>query len=140
MTDINYSACPIHNPLVQNDPDTDIFLSSIGITPEYKLVAFLSVCIIARLLLAGLAQVYSDQDITPYIVLAVSTFAVLTLWSNLHKNQWWSRKTHLIMAVLLVLASSIQIYSNKRDLTIAYLLYADVIIGLSTFAYVYYSC
>lgn len=137
---MNSSLCPIRNPLIQNDPDVDIFLSNIGITPEYKLVAFLFICLFARLLLAGLANIYHKLDTTPYIVLLASSFAVLTLGSNLGKNQWWSRKIHFIIAILISIAAIIQIYTNKRDLNIAYLLYIDVLFGFMTFLYVYFSC
>ena len=137
---MNYSQCPIHNPRVGNDPDVDVFLSNIGVEPELKLVTFLTICILVRLVLAGLATLYHEKTITPYIVAVVAIFAIWNLFPILDKGQWWSRKFHLVIAILVLLASGVQIYTGKRDITIASLLYIDVLFGILTFGYVYTTC
>jgi cation transport ATPase len=137
---MDYSQCPIHNPRVGNDPDTDVFLSNIGIEPEQKLVAFLTICILVRLALAGLTHMYHDRDFTPYVAGIIAIVAIVTLGTNLNKSQWWSRKGHLVIATLILVAAISQIYTGERDKAIAYLLYADVLFGFATFSYVYLTC
>lgn len=134
------SQCPIHNPRVGNDPQFDALLGGIGIEPEQKVLVFLTVCIIVRLLLAGVVNAYHQEKYTPYIMGVVAFFALLNLGRNLDKNQWWSRKLHLVIAVLILLTSGYQILTDTRDRNIAYLLYTDVVIGLSTFGIVYLNC
>jgi len=137
---MNYSQCPIHNPRVGNDPEVDKFLLGIGVQPEYKLITFLLVCIVVRLVLAGVATVYADHSYLPYVAAVASLFAIFTLAPSINGPQWWSRKFHLVIALLVMFASGYQIYTNKRDMSIPYLLYADVIFGFSTFMYVYTIC
>jgi hypothetical protein len=137
---MDYSQCPIHNPRVGNDPEVDAFLMSIGIEPEMKLVTFLTVCILVRLVLAGLATIYSDRKFLPYVAAVAAVFAVFTLTPGINGPQWWSRKFHLVIALLILMASGYQIYTNTRDMSIPYLLYADVIFGFTSFAYVYLTC
>ncbi len=66
--------------------------------------------------------------------------AILTLAPALNGPQWWSRKFHLVIAILILMASATQIYTDERDRSIGYLLYADVIFGIATFGYVYLTC
>jgi phosphatidylserine synthase len=137
---MDYSQCPIHNPRVGSDPDVDIFLQNIGVEPEYKLVVFLTICIVVRLALAGLATANYDKPFLPYVAAVAAVFAIFTLVPTLNKSQWWSRKFHLVIALLVLMASGIQIYTDRRDMSIPYLLFADVIFGITTFGYVYFTC
>lgn len=134
------SNCPIHNPLMGNDPNFDLLLGNIDIDPEQKILVFLSVCVIIRLLVAGLANVYHKKSFVPYITVIIALFAISNLSSTIGGTQWWSKKFHLIIAVLLLLTSAHQIYTGERNRNIPYLLYIDVLVGIMTFVYVYYSC
>ena len=132
--------CAIHNPYVQNDPQFDVVLSGLGIEPEQKVLVFLTICIVVRLLIAGVANVYHDTKVLPYVAAVIGIAAMVIIGSNIDQDVWWSRKMHLVIATMIVLSSGYQITSGVRDRSIAYLLYADVLLGLSTFAYTYVSC
>lgn len=137
---MDYSQCPIHNPRVGNDPEVDNFLMGVGVSPEMKVVTFLTVCIVVRLVLAGLATLYADSTFLPYAAAVAAVFAVFTLAPGVNGPQWWSRKFHLVIALLVLATSGYQICTGERDMSIPYLLYADVAFGISTFAYVYLMC
>jgi uncharacterized membrane protein len=134
------SNCPIHNPLIGNDIDFDSALATMGIEPEQKVLVFLSVCIVLRLLIAGLANTYHKKKFVPYLTVVISLFAIFNLSNKINGTQWWSTKFHLVTSVLLLLTSAHQLYTDTRNRNISYLLYTDVLVGLMTFIYVYYSC
>lgn len=137
---MDISKCPIRNPRIASDPSADKFFESIGISLEYKVVLFLTVCIVVRLLLAYLANIYYDYDFVPYVAGIAAIIIMFRIYDQLDIGQWWNRKFHFVIATLVLITSIHQIYTGEKNKSISYLLFADVIFGIMTFMYVYFTC
>ena len=114
------------------DDDTINALIKLGIKPtiENRIRIFYTICIIARLLLAGSVYYLKDQKLLPYITLLISSLTVLRLSKNINGRFWWSRKFHILIAILLIINSILIIKFNKYKEYISFLLYIDVFGGL----------
>tara|TARA_B110000208_G_C11537750_1_gene346794 strand:- start:113 stop:505 length:393 start_codon:yes stop_codon:yes gene_type:complete len=113
--------------------NTNKFLESLGIkpTPMNRTRIFYTICIMVRLLIAGIVLQLKNKVWLPYVVFIISLITSYRLFKNLRGNWWWSRSFHLIVSMLLVLISFLLIIKklNNPEL-IAYLLYFDVLGGL----------
>lgn len=127
-------------PVLQGDADFDNMLQSMGFKLENKIVIFLTICVLVRLVIAGLANQYYDAKYTPYITLIGAIIAILILVPKLGQNQWWFRSLHILIASLIIYKSYGQITTDKRDRMIAYLLFFDVFLGLNTLIRAYMTC
>tara|TARA_B110000208_G_C11711877_1_gene409616 strand:- start:918 stop:1310 length:393 start_codon:yes stop_codon:yes gene_type:complete len=114
------------------DKDTFNALIKLGIKPtiENRVRVFYTICIFARLLLAGSMYYLKDNKWLPYIILLISSFIIFRLSKNLNGKFWWSRKFHLLICILLAINSLLIIKTNKYREYISYLLYIDVFGGL----------
>jgi hypothetical protein len=119
--------------ILKGDPQFDQLLHAIGISNKDKTQVYLTICIVLRLLIAGIAMKYYDREIAPWIFLLIGIAVVIILYPNLNSDQWWSRKTHIIIGLLIISSSSYQLYIGTRDRIVPILLYADVILGLSRY-------
>ena len=113
--------------------NTNNFLESLGInpTPHNRSMIFYTICIMVRLLIAGIVLQLKNKYWIPYVVFIISLITSYRLFNNLRGDWWWSRSFHLIVSMLLLVISFLLIIKklNKSEL-IAYLLYFDVIGGL----------
>ena len=113
--------------------NTNKFLETLGIkpTPMNRTRIFYTICIMVRLLIAGIVLQLKNKVWLPYVVFIISLITSYRLFKNLRGNWWWSRSFHLIVSMLLVLISFLLIIKklNNPEL-IAYLLYFDVLGGL----------
>jgi hypothetical protein len=115
-----------------SEPNTNKFLESIGIkpTPENRIRIFYTICIIVRLLIAGLALQLKDKVWLPYVVIVIALVTSFRLFQNLYGTWWWSTSYHLVISILLVVISFLLIIKKcNRPELISYLLYADVLGG-----------
>ncbi len=125
---------------LQGDPNFDATLGSISIAADQKHRVFLTICIILRLLIAGVAYQYYDKRIFLWIALVASALGFLIIYPNVSNNQWWSRKFHLVVVIAIFISAVYQIYMEQVNKSIPILLYTDVFVGIITFIYLYFSC
>ncbi len=113
------------------DKDTMKRLQSLNIQPNVhnRVVIFYTICIILRLLLAGLSYQLRDQLWLPYLTMIISGFVIYRLHDQLYGQWWWSRPFHFMIMILLFIVSILIIYKKVDSKYISYLLYVDVIGG-----------
>ena len=111
---------------------TNRALSDLGIlpTPENRTRIFFTICIVLRLLLAGIVLHFKDNRFLPYLVLIIGLLTSYRLFNNLYGPWWWKRIYHLIISISLsTIAFLIIIKKIKHTEWMAYLLYIDVVVG-----------
>lgn len=113
------------------DKNTLNIIKKIGLDSSIKnrAILFYSICVIVRLLIAGLAYQFRNKTWLPYIVIVISTIVIYRLYNNLSGRWWWSRPFHLLMVILLFITSILTIYKYIDSKYISYLLYIDVFGG-----------
>tara|TARA_B110000495_G_C22858210_1_gene500424 strand:+ start:62 stop:454 length:393 start_codon:yes stop_codon:yes gene_type:complete len=120
---------------MKNCPNIDIntlnIIKKIGLDSSVKnrAILFYSICVIVRLLIAGLAYQFRNKTWLPYLVMVISTIVIYRLYNNLYGRWWWSRPFHLLMMILLFIASILTIYKYIDGKYISYLLYLDLFGG-----------
>jgi len=115
------------------DTVTNEALENIGIdpTPENRTRVFYTICIIIRVLLAGIVLHFKDNRYLPYILLIISLFTSYRLYNNLYGKWWWKRSYHLIISLALSITCLLIIFKIiKQTEYMAYILYLDVFIGV----------
>lgn len=129
-------------PLSQDNPEFDSTLKFIGMDPDNKIVIFFSICVVVRLLIAGIAQQYYDKKYFPYIaaILAIITLIILIPRAVRNDNVWWFRIFHVFIAIQILISSIRQIKNDTLEHVIPTLLYLDVIFGMFTFLFAYMYC
>jgi hypothetical protein len=95
------------------------------------MILFYTLCIVLRLFIAGLAYHFRDSYWLPYLVLIISLYTGYRISKNLNGNEWWSRKFHLIITILLSIVSVLIILKKVDGKYISYLLYLDVFVGFT---------
>ena len=115
------------------DKDTLNAVKKMGIVPNVKnrMILFYTLCIVLRLFIAGLAYHFRDSYWLPYLVLVIGLYTAYRIYKNLNGNEWWSRKFHLIIVILLCIVSVLIILKKVNGKYISYLLYLDVFVGFS---------
>jgi len=115
------------------DKDTLNNIKKMGLVPNVKnrAILFYSLCIILRLFIAGLAYQFKDSYWLPYLVIIICVFTGYRISRNLNGNEWWSRKFHLIIVILLCIVSVLIILKKVNGKYISYLLYLDVFVGFT---------
>lgn len=67
---------------------------------------YYTICVILRLLIAGLLLQLKDKPWLPYVTALVSLIASINLWVyRKQDNQWWSNNFSLVMNLALFIAS-----------------------------------
>jgi len=115
------------------DKDTLNAVKKIGLVPNVKnrMILYYTLCIVLRLFIAGLAYHFRDSYWLPYLVLIVSLYIGYRISKNLNGNEWWSRKFHLIITILLSIVSVLIILNKVDGKYISYLLYLVVFVGFT---------
>jgi hypothetical protein len=107
----------------------------LNIEMEDKIRVFLTICILIRLLIAGLSYQYYDSKYIKYFYIIGAISVIMILYPKLNGDVWWNRKVHLIIALFVLFIAVYQIFYNITDKTIPGILYIDVIFGILTFFY-----
>ena len=115
------------------DKDTLNAIKKMGLVPTVKnrMILFYTLCIVLRVFIAGLAYHFRDSYWLPYLVLIVSLYIGYRTSKNLNGNEWWSRKFHLIITILLSIVSVLIILNKVDGKYISYLLYLVVFVGFT---------
>lgn len=113
----------------------DVYQGGIFNKMGYSLVQrkqlFYLICIMFRLMLAGIVFNFSDNKKLQYALVLLSLAGIYSNYSKLGECVWWSRQFHLIIAVLLFIVTGLTILGKIKDSKwMSYLLYIDVIFGL----------
>ena len=113
------------------DKNSIKFLKNIGMNPtiENRKIVFLTICIFVRLIIAGLAYQYRNKKWLPYLIIILCGFIIYNLYKTLNLNNWWSKKFHILINILLINVSILIIFKKLDSKYISYLLYIDVIGG-----------
>lgn len=99
-------------------------IEEMGFSPQQRKYLFYMVCIPIRLFLVSLAYKYEDHKMFVPIMITIACIAISL---NMNKSDvWWSRKTHLInsMSMILVALAGYPKY-------LKYLLLLDIIGGVT---------
>lgn len=98
-------------------------IEKMGFSPSDRKYLFYFVCIPLRLSIVALAYKYEDSSLMIPVAIAMS---ILAIKSNLNKSKvWWSRRTHLLNAIAILLYS----LAGTPSL-IKYVLLLDIIEGV----------
>ena len=115
------------------EPVTNKTLKNMGIdpTPENRTRVFYTICIVLRLLIAGVVLQYKDNRYLPYILLILSLFTAYRLYNNLYGQWWWKRIYHMITSLFLAIICLAIIFKKTNHMEwMAYVLYLDVFVGI----------
>ena len=116
-----------------SDKDTLNAVKKMGLVPTVKnrMILFYTLCIVLRVFIAGLAYHFRDSYWLPYLVIVISLYTGYRISKNLNGNEWWSRKFHLMITMLLTIVSVLIILNKVDGKYISYLLYLDVFVGFT---------
>jgi len=122
-----------------NDPRFDAFLFKSGlIDPESPDTAYqrrrvyYTICIMLRLLLAGLVFQLKDHEYIPFIVGLAAILTIVNLYPRINSTrQWWSIKYQFFISLILLLSCVLVYFKKIRSDIIAFILYASVIGGVA---------
>ena len=97
--------------------------------PSNRALLFYSLCIVARVFIAGVAYQYRDSYLLPYVTFALSFLIGYRLYTRLDGPFWWSRRFHFGICILLCLTSVLVYMKYIPGDYLSYLLYLDVTVG-----------
>ena len=115
------------------EPSTNKALKKMGIepTPENRTRIFYTICIVLRLLLAGLILQFKDNKYVPYIILCVCIGVSYRIYNNLYGQWWWKRIYHLAIYSILAIVCLLIIFKKITNTEwMGYIMYVDVFIGV----------
>ena len=129
-------SCPNSNKIFDNF-FYETGLINKNLSPELKAYerrrVYYTICIVLRLLIAGLLLQLRDKVWLPYIVAFISFIASINLFFfRTEDNQWWSNKFSLIMNLLLFIFSVLIILEVKQIPTwsLAFIMYFSILGGI----------
>lgn len=103
-----------------------------GFSSTDRLIIFIFICIPIRLSLAYSAHLYHEKRIFQLIALISAAYSLYTnsnlLIQNGVKDVVWSRKTHIVSAIMIILS-----ILTGNTLLLQYILTFDVFIGASQY-------
>ena len=112
-----------------------IFESS-GYDSYQRFLLFVFVCIPLRLSFSVISYKLRDSMIIKSILLFSGLLSIFSNWKNIKGKPWWSRKTHMVSAMMLVLSVVVSTYNKYMKSLPSLVLLLDVIIGIFTFWFV----
>jgi len=108
-----------------------------NLTPELKAYerrrVYYTICIVLRLLIAGLLLQFRDKKWIQYLVAIISLLAVINLFFfRTEDNQWWSNNFSIFINLSLFIFSILIIFEIKQIPTwiLAFIMYFSILGGL----------
>ena len=126
--------CPNSNKIF-NSFFYDTGLIDKNLPPELKAYerrrVYYTICIVFRLLIAGLLLQFRDKIWLPYFVAFISFFASINLYFfRTEDNQWWSNKFSLTINLLLFIFSVLIILEKVPTWSLAFIMYFSILGGI----------
>ena len=90
--------------------------------PDFGMTFLIFLTFFCQLFIAGLSYQFKDSYWLPYLVLVIGLYTGYRISKNLNGNEWWSRKFHLIIVILLCIVSVLIILKKVNGKYISYLL------------------
>uniref|UniRef100_A0A6C0ECD5 Uncharacterized protein n=1 Tax=viral metagenome TaxID=1070528 RepID=A0A6C0ECD5_9ZZZZ len=118
---------------LKNDPVFTNMIKAIGIEPNDRKRIYYTICIFTRLLLAGWVLQYHDKKILHVLMLIFSAIGIGIIYPKLDGEQWWSRRFHLFIAIMIFLLALYLLNGGEKQFSkyLAYLMYLDVGVGVA---------